>query len=634
VSWIDWPPRSGRSSDATSRAPLIPEPPSLERIGQIGAWYLEREPTWIRRHVETITLETEALARRRLTIDVVLPTEREAAIGHDPDGWVYWLPVVAIQKSPLPTNIDFRDEQENALPLLRHDESGAISVAAIETAARGLLGTDPGPLLTGVWRELILRRDPTSGFLLALADMALGQAHPNLDPSPKRVAFEEALHTLAGNTLVWLELQGRPGARRIVKFRCDVEVRRPAIRRRRPRTQNYLVALGGMSFELDVVEPGEADQPSTRRRIAGRLASTFGWTSFDLWIDYPNIRGSQSYHMQVAAPPGMETRDIAMLAELEHGEVQGGVGDQGAHLFVSGARVARLGPTKISFRGERRGLLSLYLMTCLVVTGLLWIYVAASDRAADTTNGQPEVAGAILLVVPALLTGLAIQPGEHAMAARWLFGTRLLLLGCSLCALAATGALAGVHPTCWTIPEAWRFYAIAASVQTAAIVTSWVLALSATDTLLRAIRSTRRGYVITCALLAAAVSGLLTVCLFAPGVPAELVGPALLVLGASNWYIGLLRPRVPTTAPLACVGWLAIAGAALALLGAATGVAGLLTTRDLASAWFAPAYLTWVWLGLLFAHELARLAFEDVSPSPAAPQDRPRPADQAGGVAR
>jgi hypothetical protein len=88
---------------------------------------------------------------------------------------------------------------------------------------------------------------------------------------------------------------------------------------------------------------------------------------------------------------------------------------------------------------------------------------------ADNVLGEAQTASALLLLVPALIAGFLIGPGEHPMTRHLLRGPRALTAAVGLLALIATAALLTLpEPHANTAPESlvviWTLEAGAAAV--------------------------------------------------------------------------------------------------------------------------------------------------------------------------
>ena len=174
-----------------------------------------------------------------------------------------------------------------------------------------------------------------------------------------------------------------------------------------------------------------------------RFVTIIGGAAYHVPIQTPYIRNAPSYHLQVNAPEGLETRRIELLAELrQRGGAQAadrrGTPDC-AHLYFSEARVRRMGMAIVSLRVGRRGLLSYSLAASIVIAAMLWLFAAhhgAIERPADKSASV-----AVLLLVPTLMLVFAIRPGEHLLATKLLSGARAMLAVLALLCVAAAGEL-------------------------------------------------------------------------------------------------------------------------------------------------------------------------------------------------
>jgi hypothetical protein len=416
-----------------------------------------------------------------LTIDVQLPLPT-AELAENVKERTFWLPVVSLTKTPPRSNIDFHDEQDRDLPLLNRDENAKISAAAVIQAAEDLLPNPPSDLLRALLREVVLREGIEADISLAVVQKALIEEQGPADSTAGR-AFDEALRTLAGNSWLWLPIRGRPGDRRIIKFRYDFSLAPEKLRRRRPGTRLFLLQAeeSGVLYRLDLKDLGDGNPRSFVRRLMARLANATGLAAIDLFVDSPYIRGSQTYHMQVDSPPAVEARGIRLLARLGPGEavVDERHREHGAHLYLANAQVEEMLPTVVTLRVGRRGFLTLSWLTSLLIAGLLWAFHEQWAAAAL----EPEATVAALLIIPALLTAFVLRPGEHPLASRLLFGVRILVGLGGLLAVAAALAAIGVRPTDWDLRQAWLIYAIAATVVAGWLSLSWVLAWDTTHRL-------------------------------------------------------------------------------------------------------------------------------------------------------
>ena len=449
----------------------------LEGIGKGSTGFvLSPAKQWIRRHVETVQIKSASFGRRRLTIDIQLPI---AGANEDADKErVYWIPIASLSKRPPRSNIDLRDEEGSAIALLTRDEDATISMAAVQEAAKRAFKGGPTERDRVLLNELIIRDGVEADIALAVVHEALKKSPGSLSEG-EQLAFEESIRSMAGNSWIWLPLQGRPGERRVIKFHYDLEFERDRLRRRRPKTRGILVWIEESQtiHRVDLVELGDGNPRSALRRLVARFANATGLAAIELAIQTPYIKGSATYHMQVESPPAVETRGINLLAKLKPGAVvDSWHRDHGVHLYLAHAQIEKMLPAVVALRVGRRGFLTISWLTAVFAAAILWSFAVVGDDALT----HREVTAAVLVVVPAILTALVIRPGEHPIATRLLFGVRFLVAACGLLLFAAAAAATEVKPSDWSTAHAWRIYAIAASIIAGFLTLSWVMA---TDTM-------------------------------------------------------------------------------------------------------------------------------------------------------
>lgn len=494
---------SGSKSGSTAGGPSRAVPPmnssqhpSLEEFGQIGAHYLLSERLWVRRHVETAALKNLQSAKRRLTIDIELPREPSSAVREGRQN-LYFLPVTLLAKRPITSYIDFVDEADRSLSLLTREENASVSLAAVIEAGRRLLKEEPPLPLRRVWAELIERNGLDAALALHIAEDVTTRWYPEIEDRPEYFWFMRALRDLAANSFVWMPLRGHGGERRIVKLRCDVAAGPPRLRPQREKTTEVKAVLDdgqGNPVEHTFVhaEPGDGDPRRIFGRVANRIGNTLGLTAMSVALTSPSIRGSSTYHLQFEAPPGLEVQRLTLLTRLRRrrgaskdGSKALGENDwvvendwDSAHLYMTGAEVSEMAPAVAELRVGRRGFLSLSVMSGLMIIAMMWAYDAAAPI--NLADSHPEVAAAVLLVVPVMLLTFVVAPGEHPYASKMLAGVRVCILTLGLLAVADAAAIVAVKPSVWSLHHTWFVYAVAASVFGGVLTLGWLLALRTT----------------------------------------------------------------------------------------------------------------------------------------------------------
>lgn len=481
--------------------------PDLDAVGAAGAYYALNSGRWVRRHVETVELLDDVTARRRLTVDIQLPDDPQATVERHGDNAVFFVPVTFIAKSFSGAFIDLRDESGGALPLLPSGDNERISGLALQHAAQTLRGDGRAlePQLAALLQR-VASGDPKDGVVAAAGVLYLvrerGRLPTNHEAWPR---FERLLTDLSVNAAVWVPLRGCLGERRIVKFAytvswSDLAEGTPRVSATRQATRLALIT-----------RRGERTTPLLVLSRAWRgLATRMGWLPFELEILRPELRDGASYHLQLQAPPGMETRNIRSDAVV--------TGDRGRRIipkrtihssmaalaFAPGALRER-GRAVVALRVPAAGFITLSVTASFLIAAMLWAYAETYHRAAT----QREVAAAVLVIVPALLAVLAVRPGEHALAAKMLGGVRMSVLGSGVVASAAAAAFAGVRPDAWQLHEALGIYAWIGLVPFALLLVSYGCAGHASARASRWVRRTYWSPLVGAGLYAAAVAGVL-----------------------------------------------------------------------------------------------------------------------------
>jgi hypothetical protein len=462
-------------SASDPRAPY----PTIDEICATGAYFLPQDRKLVRRHVESVDLQDERHGRRRLTIDLALPRDPEAAIAASENGYRFYIPIALMQKSPPTTNIDLVDEAEQSIPLLTRRQNARLTYAATLDMAEEVLGGTLSNELRRAIQQLIEQDGLAAELAFEYALVVIEEEHPGRLGTPRTATLETVLADFSVNSLLWVGLTGRPGARTIVKLSYEMPVELPPIPRRRPSMKKVSVVTPNAIHDFEYEDLGDGHEGSTVRRIWRRITHTLGWSPIALSIDSPYVRSCNSYHMQVQAPAGLEARSIRFAGGPEDApaadEMQNPCSRGTAHLYLAGARTDQIAPPIIVKLGAgRRGFLSLALLSAAITSGLLWAFHA---RASDVS--QHGIAAAVLLLVPGLLTAFAVRTQEHVLTARVLSGVRFLLLVAALISTAAAAAMSHVRPTDWSLSHTWYVYAILVSCVAGLLALSWLFSFRA-----------------------------------------------------------------------------------------------------------------------------------------------------------
>jgi hypothetical protein len=457
--------------------------PSLGQISHIAAYYLGRDPDWTKRHVETVLLRSDVAATRRLTIDVVLPADEAGSLPW-PDGQrLYYVPLTTIAKRPARASFDLRDEAGSSLPVLSRRENAAITSTALRRAAEDLAGAPLSIELRRSLHQAVRSPMPDSAEVaVAYAITLIRAEHPEAFLNPAYAFFEQLLAVLSVNSILWSAVIGVPGERKIFKLAYDIPLTRPPIPRRRPYTESLEVRTRYGTSDYERRHLGDRNEKGTVRRLLNRIANPLGLSAVDVIIERPYIRFTQSYHLQVRVPEGLEARRIRLFARLSDNRgrqiapIDEAYADV-AHLYFAGLDVETPGDACVSLRVSRRGFLTYSLVTAALITFMLAVYATYPSELVK----HEEVAGAALLIVPALLVSFGIRPGEHPIVASALSGVRLVVLACGIFSVLAALSLVGARPEDLELGDSWRYLAQLSGALTLLLFTSWVLSLESAE---------------------------------------------------------------------------------------------------------------------------------------------------------
>jgi hypothetical protein len=394
--------------------------------------------------VETIELLDVDTVRIRSSIDFRIPTALPGSItlGNQE---TFFLPLVALQRRVNLAFFDVRDESGMALPLLTRQENARLTGSILILAAKRALAEFG--LATPLSRTLLafLARIPKLGFRQAqeLVEQVLDPTNEALYPNGGNrehlVApillgdrdFRELLGLCSSCSLVHLPITACAGERRIVK--------------------------------ITVVSPWSTPESSLQERKR-RLAVWVGWRAEVKYLALPQVGNAESFHLQIQAPERVEFTNAgvvhipstnvvkeygpkappyrALLGSAEpwseSDEVKKvaveGVGKR-KHIYIHGSHDHRSGLLYVCIRIVRHGFLRASVALAWLTTFLLALFAVR----AKNILGEEQTAAALLLLVPVLIAGFLVAPGEHGMTRRLLRGPRFLtaVIGAlALCAIA------------------------------------------------------------------------------------------------------------------------------------------------------------------------------------------------------
>ena len=425
-------------------AELLPE--ALGQAADVSLELTLRGPAWVNRRVETIELVDQVVVRQSVSIDFRLPK-------HLPGGFVvdvrrhHALPLLLLTRRTDLAAFDVTDESGRSLPMLTRNENARLTGLMLLSAAERAVGTGSGNQNEGGGNEEDTLSVPLRIFLagipgrgrdraLEMVERVVG-ADPVLFPEPEvadrllaNPDFRDLLGIFQYASAIHVPMQVAPGERRIVKVCWE--------------------GRWGGTWQPDKRPSGI--QASARRGWHS-VQGFAGWRPVNRVLDLPQLGGAESHHVQIITPAGVEMSEVSAPNVPPRVILPGGSGvpdpkvdrdqprsqtvSRRVHLYLPEAHDMRAGVLDVNLRAPRHGLLVAAVMTGILVTAILGVYAARAEE----IIGQSDTGAAILLLVPALLAGLILRPGEHAMARVLLRGPRLMTTALGVLPLVAAASI-------------------------------------------------------------------------------------------------------------------------------------------------------------------------------------------------
>lgn len=409
---------------------------ALSQAAEISLELLLRGEDWVNRRVETIELIDQSRVRQSVSVDFRLPERLPGSFeiaGKDH----YVLPLLVLPRRSDLACFDVRDESGRALPILTRSEnarlSGLMLLGAAERAIAeaGAGGELPMPLRTFL---AALPKYPRSVTRAIVAEIVAPQSKLlPISPGFRRLLTDQDFRNLLGlfqwASAIHVPLQVDRGERRIVKISWE-----------------------GRWGAWQLPEGSSGIGTSLRRAWSGSRGA-IGWRPESRVLDLPQLGGANSHHLQIAAPSGVELSEVRAPNGPPRLMLPGSSGlpdprkdphqphseaaSQRVHLYLPRAHEMRVGVLEVELRTSRHGLLTAALLTGIFVTLMLGVYAARAEEIV----GQSDTGAAILLLVPALLAGFLVRPGEHEMARVLLRAPRFMTTALGILPLVAAGAL-------------------------------------------------------------------------------------------------------------------------------------------------------------------------------------------------
>jgi hypothetical protein len=429
------------------------------------------------------------MARSEISIDFSLP--RNFPVFQELGGGlgIYFVPLLVLRKWPPLLRLDLRDQFGNSFPLLTTQKNEAIDAAfLLSSAPSGALRDAAQPVLEAI---------PSAGRKEAKKHYEsifnLVQAHrPNLT-QPERLQWAETMRlaaSLGSNMLLWARVEARREQRLIVKVAYENHVAvTPGMRRvftslswAALRLQFVWHDMSGCSSYHVQVEPpdGLEVHRATLRMVSSEQAAvetlapdrtkTRAARAGELWWAFRNTVKARWWLLR----HGPRTEHGTDSARPPAGEPYRLVIDERAYLYVTGVTSRNVGAAEVDLATSRRGLRRAAVGFGLATTAFLGSITAIVPGIVNHVDGAVPA----LLLTPALLALVIVNPGEHPLVRTQLIGVRLVVATVATLPVAAMLALLSFHgsrPDISTLRWCWASMALVSLVLTIALALSWLL---------------------------------------------------------------------------------------------------------------------------------------------------------------
>lgn len=428
-------------------------PTHLRRLGPIGLELWRRGRQWVNRRVETIELLDVDTVGLRLSVDFRIPRELPGDVEFADKQRTFCLPVTILPRKTSLVYFDVRDEEGTSLPLLTRRENAGVTGSILVAAGRRALSVhreqhggeqlDLAPGLIAYLAAIPKRRwSAAKVFLKSVLDPDDSDIYPERGVAEVLLHdqdFRDLVSLAASCSFVHVPVVATPGERRIVK--------------------------------LSLISPWDSPASGTPRddgeswwdHRAHRTVTWLGWQAETRYLTMPHVGNAETFHVQIRAPGRVEFTEAGMRngppSDLVRSEFPsapalpqpdsddpddasgyqqflGGISKR-KHLYVGRAHAHRTGIVWVRFRVVRHG----FLRAAVSVAWLTSVVLAMFAMRAEYVTGDSQTAAALLLLLPALIAGFLIAPGEHAMTRYLLRGPRFLTAAIGALALVATGAM-------------------------------------------------------------------------------------------------------------------------------------------------------------------------------------------------
>lgn len=402
---IGWPSNEGGRMAGTNgwRARLAERVEARRRrrlsMGRKALELLLTQSDWTHRRAETLSLEAHGETRQRVSWDFTLPPALAIEASQDRIA----VPLATLRKQPL-KRLDITDASGSAVPIWGKQDNGALATAALVSGLSGVLGRRLTSWERDALEAIVFASKPAEYEPnLGLIQEALDGAGLTAEGTPLMALAQD----LAVNFVLIAELPAEvAGTRSLVKLQYEGDV-------------------GGESGSTSRLSPVHA-----------------------VWFDGAAWSSTQSWHVEVHAPPGLAIRALTAsrwdtddqdTKEMAVSQVVGHT----AHIAGTTTPLGSLTWSELELRPARAGLVNQTLFGALTTWTLLLAGVVFENPLYGSVNdpNRASAVAAVMLAVPAFFIALLSRGQEHGLVSRLLLLPRMVNLAVSIVLLVAAAAL-------------------------------------------------------------------------------------------------------------------------------------------------------------------------------------------------
>ena len=417
-------------------------------------WERER---WIYRRVEQIEFVERTMVRRRISIDFEVPAhalELEYGEGEDKKV-VRFVPLSLLRSWPPVLNFDLQDQDGKPLSLVSRATTNAIDERVLKLLAESAMA-EASPAVEQAIDNIVHREGPAARVGARLLSEGAQEfveereKRPSAETENKEIdldALDRLLDLgamMVDTTMLWIQVDGEVGERRIVKLSYDEPVRGKLAPIRRFFTSIGLASVvvnfevphigDAGSYHLEILAPEQMEFTDARLVLSEDPTPP---SRITVWRDRLK-RVPARLESRIARRRGLPGPPEPAADYQRHRQLL----TKRTHLYLAGERQRAFATASAWFLPERQGTVTAAATLSLAVAAVLLVFRGVADEIAFGT--QPGLYGAavgFLLLAPGLLTYVLLRRREHALVRRVLGASRFLAVSTALLPVMCAGLL-------------------------------------------------------------------------------------------------------------------------------------------------------------------------------------------------